>query len=909
MPLSVWSGRLEAALAAHPYQAGFLAEYAGRPEGEIKRAVAADAAADPIRGASWHGFFKKAVGLGDGMPPVPAPAKLPVPRATAPLPQMAPSRPAAGPPAPARAVNGLPLAGQADERAHFAEIARQRGYQPTAYRGLQVGDVGPDRRRFLGTQNQRGWFGGTSQAPVFDAPIPQDLAAQGKFVNDQPWRRVTPQGMTPPQQQAFRRVALSDQQQAALRTSQTTGWPGAIQQMTGATPANVVAGQALESQMAGRAGQDTLRGNRARAMADLVAQGHDPAAPETAQRAEQAAAQQMAAPAVQARIQQFGQQANPMSPIHDTAGAAAGRYVRGLPRMMAGFGAFAPATAVDVARAATGQGADFRHMRGAAIDFATPLTSGAMVDPYGRAGNESLFGQIMPRYAAQTQTMARDPNSATNRVMGATLSPLAQNAELLSGLRGASGLSGVNRMPLLQPGNLGSAARLAYHGAGAVVGPMMAGYTGANAAIGELTGAGPAGAQAATAEAGRADAGRLTGNPDDQRPPIVPRPGEDVTDPGMSPRLSAEVDARNQADRQALGRIVAQSPAAPANTPAPSGPQPPAPAKAPAPSPQEAQARVQQAHQGIATLGTRIQGGLDPQAAHAEAAQHLDDLVANQAALTGRAPEEVRALAGKLMADGRLDAQDWAQLSRSPDLAERAQQMGTDAWSAFQAMPTPQKIALGAGIPMALYGVLSGLFGEGGVGSLLMTVLGLGATAGGLGLFGGSGPLQGLGAQIPGMGKLQGGFQSLGDLLHWNDAPAAPPAQQPPAPAAAAGPNGAPTAQAPPGGVAAPSVDLGGMLADNVVDPHELQTALGSPAARQQLLSGASAQQDQFLRAALRGNPDLGSGLSQARMGMNVPAFLGGGRDAVLAKAQQRFPGITPAQFDALMASYGRVGG
>jgi hypothetical protein len=117
--------------------------------------------------------------------------------------------------------------------------------------------------------------------------------------------------------------------------------------------------------------------------------------------------------------------------------------------------------------------------------------------------------------------------------------------------------------------------------------------------------------------------------------------------------------------------------------------------------------------------------------------------------------------------------------------------MGTDAWSAFQAMPTPQKIALGAGIPMALYGVLSGLFGEGGVGSLLMTVLGLGATAGGLGLFGGQGPLAGPGAQIPGMSGLRGGLQSFGDLLHLNDAPGAPPAQQPPA----AGPDGAPTAQ------------------------------------------------------------------------------------------------------------------
>jgi len=60
-----------------------------------------------------------------------------------------------------------------------------------------------------------------------------------------------------------------------------------------------------------------------------------------------------------------------------------------------------------------------------------------------------------------------------------------------------------------------------------------------------------------------------------------------------------------------------------------------------------------------------------------------------------------------------------------------------------------QKAAIVMGIPMALLGMGSSMFGEGGMGSMIMGILGLGTAAAGAGLFGGGqGPLAGVGKDI-----------------------------------------------------------------------------------------------------------------------------------------------------------------
>lgn len=98
----------------------------------------------------------------------------------------------------------------------------------------------------------------------------------------------------------------------------------------------------------------------------------------------------------------------------------------------------------------------------------------------------------------------------------------------------------------------------------------------------------------------------------------------------------------------------------------------------------------------------------------------------------------------------RVQQQADAAVKQNPELAKNPQSFGDmlggfaqNAMDSFNNMPMPMKLMLGIGLPMGLVGVMSSLFGEGGMGMGLMGVLGLGAA----GLAGASGGMFGQGAQ------------------------------------------------------------------------------------------------------------------------------------------------------------------
>lgn len=89
-------------------------------------------------------------------------------------------------------------------------------------------------------------------------------------------------------------------------------------------------------------------------------------------------------------------------------------------------------------------------------------------------------------------------------------------------------------------------------------------------------------------------------------------------------------------------------------------------------------------------------------------------------------------------------------VQNSPEAANNPQSFGAfasqaanNAMQQFQAMPMPMQLMMGIGLPVGLVGMMSSLFGEGGMGAGLLGVLGLGAA----GAAGAAGGMFGQGAQ------------------------------------------------------------------------------------------------------------------------------------------------------------------
>lgn len=407
----------------------------------------------------------------------------------------------------------------------------------------------------------------------------------------------------------------------------------------------------------------------------------------------------------------------PLAPAQDLSlGQGLGRAAMAGPRAMAGAVAVPFAAAADAERAARrpslGGNTSFANTRGAVVDATSPLFAGLGINPLGNNGEKSLFGELMPGYARSAIQSAADPaNSPMQRAGYRTLASGAQNAELAAGVTGSFGMRGLGGLASRFP-RMAQGANLTR----ALTGPAAVGFAGAQN-LGEEGKAGPT----QGVSLGHYNAAAIAADYAALPPQAVP-PGR-----GDNPAMQPE------SVRTA---------------------QPQAPASPPPATPQQAQANLQQAHKSIEDLHGAVQSGrITPQQAHAEFASHADSFITNQAALTGQDPAKLKAAGAAYLQSGGKDPAALAQLHAAAQ-ASPAMQQQPGLVEQFKQLPVSQQIGLGLGLPMALLGIGQSLFGEGGMGSMLMALLGIGGAAHGLGMLSGQGPLGGLGNQL-GMGHVR----------------------------------------------------------------------------------------------------------------------------------------------------------
>ncbi len=353
-------------------------------------------------------------------------------------------------------------------------------------------------------------------------------------------------------------------------------------------------------------------------------------------------------------------------------------------------------------------------------------------------------------------------------------------------------------------------------------------------------------------------------------------------------------------------------------------------------TPEDAQAKAQAAHQNLSTLPQRA-SQMPPEQAKTEITAGMKDALTPAAKAAGDP--------SKLLTDAQAPltpekAQAVAQTPFGQELAAKNPQNPLEAITGFFSdpnTPTWQKVLAGAGVPMAVMGLASSLFGEGGMGSMLMTILGIGGAAAGLGLFSGEG-----GGPLGSFGK-QYGLDQVGTLLGAGQAsPEAPPASMPPlspqnaqaaagtalgagqaaAQGQAAGPLGAVLG----GGRAALGAfgkqqaasqaaqaqqSMGGFMADNKIDRGELKSIVGNPGLRQHLLQLPPQEQRKIVGAMRSGDPAFGQGLDKAKMGLKAPSMPMLGIDPkkmVYDTAQQNY-GLDRQSLDALLRADPGAGG
>ena len=380
------------------------------------------------------------------------------------------------------------------------------------------------------------------------------------------------------------------------------------------------------------------------------------------------------------------------------------------------------------------------------------------------------------------------------------------------------------------------------------------------------------------------------------KPPTTQPPAGASADGGL--RSVPPTPAGSPQAAPASPRVPGQPPAAPGQPPAPAAgnpvqpvaaglpPAPPSPVAAAAAKPEAQAAAAKQnepAWVSVQDLSQRITNGVTtPEQGAAEMARHMDAF----------ADPALKAEVAGMIQGGKFQPAQAQQIAQK--LAPQAKAFGIEDIGKFVSENPMQAAALAIGIPMAVLGVGQGLFGEGGLGSLLMTILGLGGAAFGSGLVTGQGPLGQYAKQFPGMGSVR--------TLLGMDAPesgGAPPAAAQPV---AAGP-AAPFDPAKPHGAQLDSY----LQSGGVIDPNEQKQILQSPDLRRYLAGAPATDRDRYLRGMMAGDPQLRRGLATAQQGLGAPEFLGGGRQNVLNAAKKQY-GFEPQEFDALMDSYRRVG-
>ena len=425
---------------------------------------------------------------------------------------------------------------------------------------------------------------------------------------------------------------------------------------------------------------------------------------------------------------------NPMSPVNDrTTGGAAFRTADQLPRFGAAAVAGGPAFMMDAFRDENkGQ-----NIRGIGRDLWGPIEAGTGYTPFEHS--PSFYGGLMPQYRRALQDASVNPaNSQVTQGaagLGARLTHLVEpTAAFLAG--GAAG-GGV------QAGLATRAGSAALRNSGKVL-PGIMGTAGMTVAplAGMANRTPPTMPDATFAHKSVQDVPEVEGG---LPAPAVVAP----TSPEAAPTAQA-----------APGAVQAAQ--------APATPLPPLQSldkasldKMTAP---EAAQRGAEADAKFKTLAADT-AQMSPEQAKA----HTDDLLKNKLAHWSKTTgEDPVAMYKQVMEDGQVSPEELKRLevnAPGSGLMDQAQKMGTDLLSTFQSLPSAQKVGLVFGIPLAVMGIISSLFGEGGFGAMLVSLLGLAGGAHGLGMFSGKGPLGEFGQSL-----------GLSDMFGAQQAPAKPPA-------------------------------------------------------------------------------------------------------------------------------------
>jgi hypothetical protein len=292
---------------------------------------------------------------------------------------------------------------------------------------------------------------------------------------------------------------------------------------------------------------------------------------------------------------------------------------------------------------------------------------------------------------------------------------------------------------------------------------------------------------------------------------------------------------------------------------------------------------------------------ITPQEAATQIKPQIEAFAQEQAAGLNMKPEQVKAMVGKMLQDGTFDPADDAELQTLlnksagwEDIVNKYTQEGSanpvgDAMQHFSALPTWAKAGIAIGLPMAAVGLLSTLFGEGGSGSMIMSILGLVGGAGGLGLFGGQGmensPLFGAMPSLHGIGDNLSTIFGGGQGGTSSPAPAGPPPQ----PFDASMP---------------PAARMMDVMHDQQITPEEGKQILATPEVRKYLTGRPLAERQRVVQMMLDGNPAFKDEMVRARAAYNnnlpLPFGLNPREQAYAGAAAQ---GIERPEFDKLMES------
>ena len=185
---------------------------------------------------------------------------------------------------------------------------------------------------------------------------------------------------------------------------------------------------------------------------------------------------------------------------------------------------------------------------------------------------------------------------------------------------------------------------------------------------------------------------------------------------------------------------TAAEPAAPGAPAAPVPPVPPATPVPPAGQPPAAPSVDDQ----VDSLHVEFKNGGDPAKLGSKADAVAKEAIVAHAGLTKTNPEKVVNLALK----GPLGEEQLPQAMANPSFAAWAQNVVKDPVAAFNGLDNWQKAGVVVGLPMILIGLVQALRGEGGLASMLTTLVGVGAAAYGSGAFAEGGPGAGMTAKV-----------------------------------------------------------------------------------------------------------------------------------------------------------------